>query len=614
MPRLTDERLWADVARIRVELSKQDCSCLGISEREGTFFGSGRLIGRNLVLTARHVLESERGIALPSDGWEVRLLRDQVNGNRAGEPVPAKVVWRSQAPLDLALLQLSGVERSPKIQLRFGQYNSVMKDLDGVWIAGFPRAAREKKDVAKEYSAPAKIRKADKGSLYWLTIASANAPKDGVDWSGCSGANVLIRRGDDVWLLGVVQQLPKAFGATSLQVAPIVAALADPDFKSHIKECGSVGSFGISENRSLPEDRLHADDLEKLPGPYESIGYHAYWASRRTFDKNADKPFFGRDKDIEKLDAAFKSDRGVILLRAEAGMGKSTLAARWADHCAGKADTTVLRHAFSVHEPEAATRVSMVQNLVRQVAFSLGQEELGEGEPGEASQLAGRLGACLGHDRPDGTRLVVVLDALDEAAEPIDPWSAPLGRGVYILATCRAEAGETPRVLDNWRERCNEDHTLVAEHVLLPLDAPAIAAWLSAAEGKIFATTDPLITRALEASEGIPLFATFLIPHAIEELRAGAIDPFPANFAEYARQRLKDLEGRPDATQTEGWSWQKVLDLFALLTVAKAPLPRNWLQGFSEARLDRLDQRVDRWLWRRAESLRMNRREDILDA
>ena len=123
MPRLSAQQLWADVSRIRIELTAQDSRRLGLSDRELTSFGSGRLIGRNLLLTARHVLESTGGVALPDKGWEVRLLGDQINGKWVGEPVTAQVIWRGSDNSDLALLQLEGPERRPNecIRLRLGR-------------------------------------------------------------------------------------------------------------------------------------------------------------------------------------------------------------------------------------------------------------------------------------------------------------------------------------------------------------------------------------------------------------------------------------------------------------------------------------------------------------
>jgi hypothetical protein len=224
MPRSEPKVLWADVARVRLEHDEHD------------FFGSGRLIAPNLVLTARHVLETTAGVGLPDKGWEVRLLVDQVNGCWSEDPTLAEVVWRGKGQLDLGLLQLQVADkRRPKlIQLRFGRYNSVM-NVEGVWFAGFPWAAREHETIAREYSAPAKLRKADTGGLYRLTVASADAPKKDDDWRGLSGAVVILRKRDTVWLLGAVQQVPKAFGAGALDVAPIEAALDEPGVQEPLR-------------------------------------------------------------------------------------------------------------------------------------------------------------------------------------------------------------------------------------------------------------------------------------------------------------------------------------------------------------------------------------------
>lgn len=90
--------IWANVARILL----QDKSGKQLS------FGSGRLIGRDLVVTARHVLETADRQPLDDQGWEVRLLGDREGGNWSGEPIPAEVVRRVPPPVDLALLKLRG--------------------------------------------------------------------------------------------------------------------------------------------------------------------------------------------------------------------------------------------------------------------------------------------------------------------------------------------------------------------------------------------------------------------------------------------------------------------------------------------------------------------------
>jgi hypothetical protein len=457
MPRLGAEGLWADVARIYIELDDAHRSEFGISKNDAISFGSGRLIGRNLVLTARHVLETKSGARLPDKGWDVRLLGDRLRDGWPGAPIPAKVVWRGNSSIDLALLELEDGDHSPcnVIHLRLGRYDGTA-DLTNVWLAGFPRAAREQRDVAKEYGAPARLRRSDLGGLYQLAIDAANAPRVDDDWSGCSGAAVIFRRRDVVWILGAVQQVPRAFGLGALQVAPISAAMGDREFGRLIAEHCAF-------------DHSDIEDLGRLPGRYEPIGTEAYAASHRTFSLLSNNPnIYGRARDLQALDDILKQDRGVVLLRAEAGLGKSTVSARWAIRQAANTDNAVLYHAFSVHEPMAGSRFNMVESLVRQAALLLGPDELGEGEPGDAARLTDRLAALLSRDQPEGMRLLVVIDALDEAAEPIEPWSVRIGRGVYVLATCRAEAGERPAALRRWHERATDSGVPAIEMVLPP--------------------------------------------------------------------------------------------------------------------------------------------------
>ena len=605
MATLTSGDLFADVARIRIDLSKP-------SDRPGAdrvSFGSGRLIGHNLVLTARHVLEDESGAVFPEQGWEVRLLRDLVDGEWHDKPISARVVWRGRDKLDLALLELApkgdpGPAYSPNegIRLRLGRYDSVM-DLDQVWVAGFPWAARVTADVAKEYGTPAKLRKAEKGKLYALTVSTENAPPAGEDWRGLSGACVVLKQRDTIWLLGAVQQVPRGFGPEMLNVASIEQAWEDRDFKGFIERYCKLDSPNI-------------EALEKRPGAYAVVGVEAFNASRDLFADAASKSFYGRDRDLKKLDQTVAThDRGIILMWAEAGLGKSRLVARWTDDCALDPSKTVVRHAFSVRKPQSSTHAAMVDSLIHQAAIALGAEELGEGDPGDARIRADRLAALLARDQPNGMRLIVAIDGLDEAAERVEPWSTKLGQGVHTLITCRAEPGETHNALRSWRERAegvsSNDAAPITELVLEPLDARALAAWLTAHEHKEFAATDPLVAQMLRASEGIPLFADLMIPQAIEWLRAGSTNAFPESFAKYAHAKVQELLDRAYSTEIKANLREGVLSLFAVLTKAKAPLPSSWIKtflakpprGLAGATLDVLDPRTDRWLWRRDEGI-----------
>jgi Trypsin-like peptidase domain len=269
MSTLTSRDLFADVVRIRGDRGDPP-DPLG---RSGTSFGSGRLIGRNLVLTSRHVLEDESGAALGNQGWEVRLLRDRVDGEWPGEPIPAQVIWRGRDNLDLALLELAPTgDPSPayspneRIRLRLGRFDSVM-DLDQAWVAGFPWAAREQANVAKEYGTPVKLRKSEVGSLYTLTVSTQNAPPAGEDWRGFSGACVVLKQRDTIWLIGSIREVPKGFGPGMLRVASIEQAWEDADFRGHIERCCHL-------------DHPDIEELENRAEAFEAIGFRAPVVSR----------------------------------------------------------------------------------------------------------------------------------------------------------------------------------------------------------------------------------------------------------------------------------------------------------------------------------------------
>jgi hypothetical protein len=239
------DAIWADVARVRL----QDASGRQVA------FGSGRLIGLDLVLTARHVAETDAKIALPDDGWEVRLLGDRDGDAWAGDPIPARLVWRAEAPVDLCLLRLVNADRRPAaaFKLRLARYDRET-DIAGVWLAGFPDAARQEHGLAREYAAPANLRRAADRPVYRVTVAAANAPRDNLDWRGCSGGVVLLRQRDTLFLLGVLAEVPRSFGG-SLDAVPIMEGLADATFRALLAKAGG-----------FPFDDNDIQRLERLPG------------------------------------------------------------------------------------------------------------------------------------------------------------------------------------------------------------------------------------------------------------------------------------------------------------------------------------------------------------
>jgi hypothetical protein len=572
----------------------------------GASEGSGYLISQRLVLTARHVVCPKAG--QPGQPTQVRVLRDYLNAtpkDRVTAP-RARQIWPpegcSDDTSDFALLVIDSPASPNDRPIYWGELP--VWGETSVDALGFPDSAlftnqylqqagrgpfreRDTRPVSGLVTPGSglKAREAYGAGGFDIVLRAEDQPSGSADaWKGMSGAAVF----EGPNLVGVVQKANETRALYRLKASPVAQLFGRDDVTRAIRTAGLT----------VPPQRRRSED-------YDILGTEAFSASCRTFQALASKPFYGRTKDLEVLDRSLdEHDRGVILLRGEAGLGKSRLTVQWADRCANTPDTTVLRHAFSVREPVAGDRAAMVKSLLRQGAASLGPEALGGDKPGDAALWGDRLAVLLQTDQPDHFRLVVVLDALDEAAEPIAPWVTHLGRGVFVLVTCRAEAGEEPRILKEWHERAANNGLPAVEHVLHPLDDTAIAEWLSAATKGALVRTDSLVSAAMRASEGVPLFAAYLIPDAIDAMRASAADPFPATFNDYARRQLNELRDR--LTGAGRWSWGKVLDLFAVLFVAREPLPsaaiRSLIGGES---LDDLDLRAERWLWRRSKSAAM---------
>jgi hypothetical protein len=290
----------------------------------------------------------------------------------------------------------------------------------------------------------------------------------------------------------------------------------------------------------------------------------------RVFEDVQVERFTGREWLLESLDQFFDDhDRGHVIVQADAGLGKTALAARlaylrrWPCHFTRYGNGSVGSIALSNLSAQLIAKYELSdfapQGILPETA----------GEPGWFEQV---LGAAAAAALAGNSYVVIVVDGLDEA-EAVSG-ALPLGlpvllpRGAFIVATCRTGTDllalrQPYRVLEiKPRNRRNTADLERFLHKVLADDAE-LALLLSAAGVTADAVGAPLLNRC----SGVWIYLRYVL----SELRAGLrsvedIDSLPGDLSTFYTQSL--LAGRRDPE----WA-QLQLPLLATLAVAAEPLP-----------------------------------------
>ncbi len=184
---------------------------------------TGYLVGKDLILTVRHVLQSEppyyRDKRYPvAIHWYYFGSDSELDWIEISEK---SIIWQSQGELDAALIRCP----RPPDALGWGII-SYEKPRDGMrWQSvGFPRATKYA-DVRHPSSFGGQVRSMADQDAFFELIENAQPEKD-EDWKGASGMPVFV--GDRI--LGVVQSLPPKFNVRKLYATPAWRLLKDEAF------------------------------------------------------------------------------------------------------------------------------------------------------------------------------------------------------------------------------------------------------------------------------------------------------------------------------------------------------------------------------------------------
>jgi len=190
-------------------------------------WATGYPVGKNLILTARHVLQPEPPYYRDKRYQvAIRWHYFQSGDNSGWIDIPDEdIIWQSQGDLDAALIRC----RRPPDAVGWGIVSREKSRDDMRWISqGFPRATKYA-DVRHPGSFGGQVRSMAGQAAFFELIEDAQPEKD-EDWKGASGMPVFV--GGKI--LGVVQSVPPKFNAKKLYATPTWKLLEDEDFRKAI--------------------------------------------------------------------------------------------------------------------------------------------------------------------------------------------------------------------------------------------------------------------------------------------------------------------------------------------------------------------------------------------
>jgi hypothetical protein len=318
-------------------------------------------------------------------------------------------------------------------------------------------------------------------------------------------------------------------------------------------------------------------------------------ATLQFLDLSMQEVFVGREAILDDLEQfTVKRRRGLAVLFAPAGYGKTRLMMRLLARLQARGDIQTVYHFFTSHEAleGLGTRVEYAYaHLLLQLGALQGTTiSLPDANPDELrAMLYYQLEELSRAQKP----LVILIDGLDEADEPIPypPLPEPLPDGVFVIVSARWDGqSEPPPYLEAWHKRANHVFSLET------LREDDLREWLLCEESLRRYAADAEFIRTLhQRTEGLPLYARYLI----DDLRK-AQDPrqklhdAPQGIRNYIRQQVRHIAQHVSNAQG-------VRQMFALLTVTKGALPDSdliELTGLSDFDLENLPQPISRWFLR----------------
>lgn len=325
--------------------------------------------------------------------------------------------------------------------------------------------------------------------------------------------------------------------------------------------------------------------------------------------------FYGRDEELMKLSKFVReNDRGIVVISAPAGSGKSALLARWIGELAYNAENKIAQHFFWNLGAHTSSPKAARDSLMEQIAPHVYQDPEAENAPPSNLTDAMKRGPNVGLHH----KLILIIDGLDEAApdqmrKPFQPFfdASSLAKGVFVVVSGRHE--ESEREPDYLREWTSLGAGPVPFHKLKidGLSDRAIQVWLGEKVPDASDGENAVMANVLErATTGFPLYLRFVIDDLERRFGVGPdvrqamdfIQNLPPTFQEYVARQLELM-----AEQLGDKLWvERIRPFLATLSVLKGPILRddlNHFMGKDAPAFEKLDYSVSRWLINRNDTL-----------
>jgi hypothetical protein len=304
------------------------------------------------------------------------------------------------------------------------------------------------------------------------------------------------------------------------------------------------------------------------------IGYEIEAQVKGIVHEYIQQPFEGREEEQCQLDEFVQhNSRGVLLVTSAAGFGKSALLSHWQQ--TQQENCFIAYHCFSYRYQKTRSVSEAYRHLLKQLYL---YHNIRNGQfPNDPNRMRDILVGMLEKPvSPEGKRLVIVLDGLDEASETLEPFFTWLPDGVFVIASARAESEDEPEYLRNWTDNAQRLY-------LKRLRREAIPKWLGQIRELVrYSQNQDFVKRLDEITGGFPLYLRYLI----DELRQAAIKRqdvqgvlrnSPGGFKAYVKEQFRQL-----AQVEEIKRQREVRELFALLSVALGALSEDDIEELTK--------------------------------